>query len=76
MRPRHLTRRYARICGMTRNADLGRIKQALRKALPELRESYGVEPLAVCSIVRGEAGPASDVVEAVRLPCRQFDDAG
>lgn len=53
---------------MSLHSDLSNIRQALRKELPDLRESYGVESLAVFgSAARGEAGPGSDVDLLVRF---------
>lgn len=49
-------------------SDLQTIRRTLRAALPELRESYGVESLAVFgSVARGEAEPDSDVDLLVRF---------
>ena len=53
---------------MGRTADLARISAALRKVLPELRATYGVESLAVFgSVARGEGDTASDVDLLVRF---------
>ena len=53
---------------MGRTADLAGITAALREVLPEVREAYGVESLAVFgSVARGEADSASDVDLLVRF---------
>ena len=49
-------------------ANLDSIRQTLREALPTLRESHGVESLAVFgSVARGDAGTSSDVDLLVRF---------
>lgn len=53
---------------MSASSDLTRINQALREALSELKESYGVESLAVFgSVARGGARSGSDVDVLVRF---------
>lgn len=49
-------------------AGLTSVTSALREALPELRDSYGVKSLAVFgSVARGEAATGSDVDVLVRF---------
>ncbi len=53
---------------MAHSRQLKTIAKSLRRALPELRELYGVESLSIFgSVARGDAGPDSDVDLLVRF---------